>query len=516
MIHYDSSGNHLKTVLQFRGSVVPPALTFAFPCGILGVLLCLVKHESAFFNDIFPSESSDVGSFIGFNTVLGFLLVFRAQNGYARYWEGATLMQRVRGVWFNSASHLFAFCSPDPEKAQAVAQAQHAIVKLMSLLYCTSLQSVAVTANKNFEVLDTDGLDLGQLRYMAMSHDPPAVLMHWMQRMIVKLMREELIDIPPAVLSRVFQELSNGVVALTDATKISDMPFPFAFAQMISVMLLIQFILAPILCAAMTDSILLAGVGSFLAVFFSCSLNLIASEIELPFGDDANDLPLNEMQQSMNVSLLTLIHWRTQKLPIAKQKKKVHTLRLALYEECFDESTGIMEGGEANAIAETVLQTPTQGKLISGTNTNSARSVLTVANQRSKSAKVGGYASESSDERSIGRRRTKHEYMRLKWQGRTGANSHPIQFLQGSMSVASTSPDEDPFEAMGSLNDQPSESEGTQLQQPATAQNKDDKLRETQPVHSGSLLEQAPLRESIRHPPLPLGEGGKKQRSQRL
>eukprot|EP00971_Amphidinium_carterae_P139174 2758057-Amphidinium_carterae.1 len=87
--------------------------------------------------------------------------------------------------------------------------------------------------------------------------------------------------------------------------------------------------MAPIICSALTSSPALAAVGSFLAVFLSCSMNLIASEIELPFGDDPNDLPLGEMQQSMNVSLLTLIHWRTQLTPELAGKTSLPGLKLA-------------------------------------------------------------------------------------------------------------------------------------------------------------------------------------------
>mmetsp|Transcript_58776 Transcript_58776/g.140089 ORF Transcript_58776/g.140089 Transcript_58776/m.140089 type:complete len:611 (-) Transcript_58776:187-2019(-) len=477
MIYYDSSGNHFRTVLRINGSVCPQALAFALPCGLLGAALCTSKYYTDFIQDIFPGEAHQVGSFIAFNSILGFLIVFRTQNAYSRYWEGTTLLQKVRGVWFNTASHLFAFFAAKEEKAAEVRRCQFLIVKMMSLLYCTSLQSLAMTENTNFEVIDTEGLDERQLEYMTLSHDPPSVVMHWIQRLVIKSMREGLLDVPPAVLSRVFQELSSGVEALADASKISDTPFPFAFAQMISVMLLIQFFLAPIICSALTDSIVLAASGSFLAVFLSCSMNLIASEIELPFGDDANDLPLGEMQQAMNASLLTLMHWRTQQVPVLPTKTPF--LRLALYEDCMvfnreehDDSEPLQgvrrlvtmpedhqvlsQTKSAMAAGVSVSSRSTSGRALK---TDSGGSDLVSAQSGNLPAVAGvqSYASAQASTRAgtykYGRRhswqvqtgsaghgrQTKYEHMKAKIQAKSGwagASEHPILQLNNEVSLS--------------------------------------------------------------------------------
>jgi hypothetical protein len=50
-------------------------------------------------------------------------------------------------------------------------------------------------------------------------------------------------------------------------------------------------------------------------VFGAFALNLVAREIELPFGDDANDLPLYEFQDHMNNSMLMLIREEADHVP---------------------------------------------------------------------------------------------------------------------------------------------------------------------------------------------------------
>merc|ERR1719310_34459 len=71
----------------------------------------------------------------GFTFILGFLVVFRSQQAYSRWWEGGTLLQQLRGEWFNSFSCLVAFCNAAPEKQKDVQRFQLQLVRLFSLLY---------------------------------------------------------------------------------------------------------------------------------------------------------------------------------------------------------------------------------------------------------------------------------------------------------------------------------------------------------------------------------------------
>merc|ERR1719161_1463689 len=77
---------------------------------------------------------------LSYNVVLSFLIVFRSQLAYARFWEGSTLLLQVRGEWFNATSSLLAFCSRKKENHFEVERFQHLFVRLMSMLICAALQ----------------------------------------------------------------------------------------------------------------------------------------------------------------------------------------------------------------------------------------------------------------------------------------------------------------------------------------------------------------------------------------
>jgi len=127
--------------------------------------------------------------------------------------------------------------------------------------------------------------------------------------------REKTIMIEPPILSRVYNQLGNGIVSLNNARKITEFPIPFPLAQMITFMLLFHWLITAFICAASVERSFWAGILSFIVTFSFHSINYIAMELEMPFGDDANDLPLYEMQADLNASIKSLMHHLAQNPP---------------------------------------------------------------------------------------------------------------------------------------------------------------------------------------------------------
>merc|ERR1712129_21133 len=129
-----------------------------------------------------------------------------------------------------------------------------------------------------------------------------------------------VINVPPPILSRVYQTLSRGFVNLLNAKKIKDTRFPFPHAQAIAVMILILSVLTPLVVTSLMEEALLAMAATFVPMLGLCILNYAAEELEMPFGDDPNDLPMSHFQQEMNSSLLMLIHGCSDHVPALKAK----------------------------------------------------------------------------------------------------------------------------------------------------------------------------------------------------
>merc|ERR1712226_1841256 len=185
----------------------------------------------------------------GFTSVLFFVLSFRSNVAYNRWWEGGTLLQQTRGEWFNAYSSLIAFTSPDPSREAEVEAYHHLLARLMSLLFCSALQQVSPDRERPFEVL-----------------------LQWIQRSTIRYAQLGILTAPPPILSRAFQEISRGIVNLQNARKIADFPFPYPYAQTSMVMLIIHWCLCPIITSMLLKGSLAACV-SFAIIFFLWCIN---------------------------------------------------------------------------------------------------------------------------------------------------------------------------------------------------------------------------------------------------
>lgn len=87
-----------------------------------------------------------------------------------------------------------------------------------------------------------------------------------------------------------------------------------------------------------------AAALSFAPLFGMWVVNLVACELEMPFGRDANDLPLNHFQNEMNRALLLLTHEMADHLPhttfLAKRDFVHLNTSLPLYESQGSSSRG--------------------------------------------------------------------------------------------------------------------------------------------------------------------------------
>lgn len=308
MIHYNPGKWHIWFIFTLKGSVFPTAFAWALPSTIFACLL---------HSQVEQQESKSLGQiYSGFSFVIGFLVVFRTQQAYSRYWEGATLLKQVRGAWFNATSSLFAFCSSAVEKHKEVEQFQNLLVRLMSLLHCCALQRIAILEDEDFPVLDLEGVDSESLFFLTEKPNEKCfIILQWIQRLIMENMSNGVATVPAPILSRVFQELAQGIVSINDAEKLTEILFPFPYAQMVGFMLLTTTIITPIAAATMVWSPFWCGGMTFVTVFAFWSINYIAAEIEVPFGDDANDLPISELQKYMNDCLCMLLDRRAQVPP---------------------------------------------------------------------------------------------------------------------------------------------------------------------------------------------------------
>mmetsp|Transcript_17693 Transcript_17693/g.37604 ORF Transcript_17693/g.37604 Transcript_17693/m.37604 type:complete len:542 (+) Transcript_17693:100-1725(+) len=314
MIHYKSGGWGVMFSFSMQGSVFPKAICWALPNGILAGVLTHLLSEFAAQARITETAGVNV-LWSGYTVILGFLVVFRNNEAYSRFWEGTTLLHQTRGEWTEAISNLIGFCSKSKEKGPQVEEFQGRIVRLGSLLYCSALQQICDLEDDTLDVIDIDFLDGETVDFLMNSNDKCEVIMQWIRRLIYDAEADGSIQVAPPILSRSYQELSRGMVNLINVRKIKDIPFPFPYAQMITWMLMVHWWLTPVLASQIVSQWYWSALLCFTISLGMWSLMYIALEIEQPFGADANDLPVAELMRDFNRSMLNLCDPLAQQVP---------------------------------------------------------------------------------------------------------------------------------------------------------------------------------------------------------
>mmetsp|Transcript_96348 Transcript_96348/g.185049 ORF Transcript_96348/g.185049 Transcript_96348/m.185049 type:complete len:459 (-) Transcript_96348:62-1438(-) len=172
----------------------------------------------------------------------------------------------------------------------------------------------ANSEEKNEPIL-TEGLDLlvlsmptaEEVHLLEMATDKPHTISLWIIQAVVLAIRKKLLDVPPPIISRVFQELSNGMLGFNQAHKVAMVPFPFPFAQMVSLLLVILYFFLPFYIDVFTQHPVITPAVSFLLPMVYCALNSIAIELEAPFGTDMNDIDIEVRHQEFLWSLVDVL-----------------------------------------------------------------------------------------------------------------------------------------------------------------------------------------------------------------
>ena len=150
--------------------------------------------------------------------------------------------------------------------------------------------------------------------------DRVSLLMGWVMRLVGERRDAGGINVPPPVLSRPYQLLSNGHAAFQGCKKIRDTPFPFPYAQLMTILLWLLAFSFPFVVTflvpesqggwpgARTEGSgkLPARILSFFVVLMYFALNEVARELEVPFHVAANDLNIEELHEEFITMLETL------------------------------------------------------------------------------------------------------------------------------------------------------------------------------------------------------------------
>jgi putative membrane protein len=276
-------------LFDIEGSLVKEILGRVTACVIWATIITLLfLYGDHWLDELAIPETAH--SLIG--TSLGLLLVFRTNASYDRFWEGRKLWGGIVNETRNLGRQAASWLSADHDLAS---QTIH-----WTIAYAYATMSRLREA-KDFGQMQTQLPVTEASSALSSGHIPLAVLCR-ITDLIQVARQRDLID------SHQLQSMDQNVQLLTDycgaCERIRSTPLPFAYAVHLRRALMVYCFTLPF---ALVDRFGLVTIPVTLVVAYVLfGIEEIGVEIEDPFGEDTNDLPLEKICTTIEENLLEL------------------------------------------------------------------------------------------------------------------------------------------------------------------------------------------------------------------
>lgn len=225
--------------------------------------------------------------------VLGLFLVFRINSAYDRWYEG----RRLWGSLLNNSRHLAiklsSFLPLDDKKNRS--------------FFAQMIPNYAIAVKehlrKGVKLSDLDLVEEGFLEQLKNKEQIPNQLSLMIYRRINELHRQNTFKAEHLfVLDKEVKEFSD---ILGGCERIKNTPIPYSYSMFIKKFIFTYTITLPF--AFITEFHYFTIPIVLLVFFILISVELIAEEIEDPFGTDANDLPTDELSAKIKNNVRELL-----------------------------------------------------------------------------------------------------------------------------------------------------------------------------------------------------------------
>ncbi len=276
MIKYDPKVWFKLIFHSYTGYVVKALLPSLIFMGVYTSAICVAALK---FNLFRTENETSIHSLVGI--VLGLFLVFRTNTAYDRWWEGRKVWGMLVNNTRNFALRLNAFLDKDDKQNRS-------FVADRIPNYVDGLK-VLLRAGVKGGVLDIPEGEAEEY-FNKYEHKPNSIAAS-MYRRLNNLYKNNIITGEQLFL------LDKEIKSFTDfvgmCERIKNTPIPYAYSMFMKKFLFIYIITLPY---GLIETLEYWTIPTVLVLFYIfISIELIAEEIEDPFGEDENDLPTDEL-----------------------------------------------------------------------------------------------------------------------------------------------------------------------------------------------------------------------------
>lgn len=230
------------------------------------------------------SNVSMIHSLLGF--VLSLLLVFRTNTAYDRWWEGRKLWGKLVNDSRNFAIKIKTILADDRKNADQIAR---------YLKFFPHFLAKHLSKESTRLALDEDYSEIEEY----IKHHGPSEIVILLTHKLNQLKKEgKISDVEMLYLDT---QLSGFLDVCGGCERIKNTPIPYSYSSFVKKFIILYVLALPV---AYVISIGLFMIPLTVFVYYVLmSLEMIAEEIEDPFNNDENDIPMETIAQNIEKSV---------------------------------------------------------------------------------------------------------------------------------------------------------------------------------------------------------------------
>ena len=273
---------HKSDTLKTLGSGMIAMAVYAGIVAYLEIEYFKIDKDSSIRN------ISLIHTLLGF--VLSMLLVFRTNTAYDRWWEGRKLLGKMVNDSRNLAIKLHAILPEDDKENRDFFK------KYLCFFPHLLSRHLSKQSTKMELAQDQQHTEVEQLPH------PPNALIWRIQNQVQKLYKEGVITGDQLII--LDSQLSGFLDVCGGCERIKNTPIPYSYSSFTKKFIVIYVITLPIAYAMSIGYMM-----TFLTVFVFyvlMSLEVLAEEIEEPFNNEENDLPMELIAQNIERNIIRI------------------------------------------------------------------------------------------------------------------------------------------------------------------------------------------------------------------
>lgn len=331
MILYDGSST-FDIILRWKGSVLHSSWALSVHLVLATLFAAVMSYMYNEDPDFLKFNGAKATDTLG--KLLAFLLVFRSKLSYDRYWEGRNLVTKMRTAATEFARKVpILVWGKDEAAKRDRANIRRLYIQLYLLIHIHSKKEiddllekynqkkkeatdtvVATRARSDTACTDDDKAQMKQMEiHGLLTEDERNRLLHagdhfvmvsatWLTMALHGQIKKGRMHLNEYL--EIEKEIAAMIATWQDMEKITCTPFPFPYTQMCRVFnVLFNYTLGISLVSSMGN---FTPVATFVITLGFFGLDCVSQEIEDPFGEDENDLPMTEIVDEVQECTRTL------------------------------------------------------------------------------------------------------------------------------------------------------------------------------------------------------------------